>query len=829
MHQAYRRLLLLSRYALDTFAYVSTVIPAAWDGTSVHATKVTSTAQTVTVSRFRSTITKFATPTQAVVRNGTTSHASPKPVYLTVAKDFMVAYNQIGPLAIPGYGGSGLCKECNLQQDGSRSQVVNVIECRSGPVGTKCMGYTETWISKPAAASSSKTVTPLATRFVAPSAGTYTFTFTLTAPSHIITAGVETITVAPSPYFHQVIRECHRPREVVDFTVLVTKTIYWTVPCSKQPPRTSSAVPIPTGSHEIPGFREPGKGPSSSLNDLGGDPYDWADWGSDDVTNPSLPLPQDWADWTSIYSQSATRTESSSVLPSSSSSSTSNSAINSYTMSSSTDINSGTSTASSFSTSSASPISVATSSSPSSGLPQSSVTTTSPINTSSAATTGEVTSSLSSGASGPSATSSVSTMVNTSSFSGGPVPGSTSTLTSSSSSSTSPISISASTSGPMSASGSISTPSPSSSSTIASSASATSSPTNASFSGGPIPGSTSSTASQTTSALGTSSTTSSFGAGPIAGSTTSSSKPVPSSPISSSSSSTQNVFTTSLSTTSQLTVTSTTGSGSSSSVSDLETSQSTSSISTTGTVPGSTTASSSFSSISSQSRSSTNSELSTPTSSSSSTSIVPFNFSLWHQLQPPQYHINVYDAYFDLNCCCINWIGRKLLGLFVVSDDALYRFDFCIYEHLTNRPYPFIHNNRHTNSPLRIRKRALQYLGFSDGTSSLFSDSAAAAQFFLDTAGYLRVGSFYVDADFSQPYITLSLITAINDNLSKWSIDANGILMLQAEGSSFCTNEQGIVSQPHQIRCYKQQHNLDILHDFASRIIIDLCQDSVNN
>ncbi|KIY01990.1 uncharacterized protein Z520_02128 [Fonsecaea multimorphosa CBS 102226] len=360
-----------TRYSLDTFAYVSTVIPAAWDGTSVHATTVTSTAQTVTVSRFRSTITKSATAT-AVVNNGTTSHASPRPVYLTIAKDYMVAYNEIGPLAIPGYGGSGLCKECDVQQDGSRSQVVNVIECRAGPVGACCMGYAETWISEPATASSSTTVAPLATRFVAPSAGIYTFTFTLTAPSHTITAGVEAITIAPSPYFHQVIRECHRPREVVDFTVVVTKTIYWTIPCSIQPPWTSSAVPIPTGSHEIPGFRRPVKGPNVSLDNLIGNAYGWADWGNDDVTNPSLPLPQDWADWTSIYSQSITETESPSVSPSSSFGSSSGSASNSYTTTSSTYISLGTG---------------ATSSSPNPSSPQSSLTATSVVNTSAAETT----------------------------------------------------------------------------------------------------------------------------------------------------------------------------------------------------------------------------------------------------------------------------------------------------------------------------------------------------------------------------------------------------------------------------------------------------------
>ena len=262
----------ITNYPVHKYAYVSTVIPAAWDGMSMHLTTITATSQTVTVSRFHTVITTWTAP---AVKSGT-AVGSPTPVYPTVARDYMVPYNKIGPLGIPGYGGSGLCKECRNRPDGSRSQVVDVVECRSGPADAKCMGYRETWVSKPAPSSSSTTVVPVSTRFVAPSAATYTFTFTMTTPSRVITAAGQSITVASSPYFHPVTRACRRPKEVVDFTVTVTKTIYWTVPCASQRPKTSSAVPVPTGSHAFPRFHRPEKGSSQSKINDQGNAYGWS-------------------------------------------------------------------------------------------------------------------------------------------------------------------------------------------------------------------------------------------------------------------------------------------------------------------------------------------------------------------------------------------------------------------------------------------------------------------------------------------------------------------------------------------------------------------------
>ncbi|KIW68776.1 hypothetical protein PV04_04697 [Phialophora macrospora] len=90
-------------------------------------------------------------------------------------------------------------------------------------------------------------------------------------------------------------------------------------------------------------------------------------------------------------------------------------------------------------------------------------------------------------------------------------------------------------------------------------------------------------------------------------------------------------------------------------------------------------------------------------------------------------------------------------------------------------------------------KRDFQYLGWANGLGVLVSDRSSAAQFFLDTEDYLRVGSSYVDTDSSQPYLIFHLTTTKSGNLSKWTIDANGILSLQSQSVSTCVDQSGTV------------------------------------
>jgi len=310
-----------TKYPFETFAYVSTVIPAAWNGKNMEAVTVTSTTQTVTVSRFQTTITKWVTPAPVIPKSGTIITPKPTSIELTIAKDYFAPFNKLGGLAIPDFDGSGLCRECETQSDGSRSQVVGVVECRAGPGGSKCMGYDETWVSKAAPSTSATTANACSTRWTAPSAGTFTFTFPFTAPARTITAAETTITVGPVPYWAHVTRVCHRPNEVIDFTTTVTKTIFWTAPCSRQPPRSSSAVPVPTGNHAFPGWPRPGPnggdngntGGNNGVDSSKGDPYGWADWGSDDVADPSASIPSEWADWVATATTTAVTTKGSSV------------------------------------------------------------------------------------------------------------------------------------------------------------------------------------------------------------------------------------------------------------------------------------------------------------------------------------------------------------------------------------------------------------------------------------------------------------------------------------------------------------------------------------
>ncbi|EXJ60418.1 hypothetical protein A1O7_04570 [Cladophialophora yegresii CBS 114405] len=98
-----------------------------------------------------------------------------------------------------------------------------------------------------------------------------------------------------------------------------------------------------------------------------------------------------------------------------------------------------------------------------------------------------------------------------------------------------------------------------------------------------------------------------------------------------------------------------------------------------------------------------------------------------------------------------------------------------------------------TSKSVQLTKRDLKYLGWANGLGALVSGRSSAAQFFLDTEGYLRVGSSYVDSDASEPYLIFHLITTKSGNLSKWAIDADGILSLQSHSASTCVDQSGTV------------------------------------
>lgn len=246
-----------TRYHYHTYAFVSTVIPDQ-DGSST--TTITRTDQSVMVSLFSQTLTRLTTsPTVSVARGTPTGTMGNSSIYTTVIKQWNAAYKDLGPLAIPGYSGSGLCHTC-LGPNGMQSQVLNVIECVHSPRKRhSCKEGSETWIFQPNPTVKSAVSAVCSSKTSVQSAGVYTFAFPqrvkpikVPVPAQTITVTVTvgqrpnivTTTIAPSTrtfpgreWTAFITRSCRGPT-LFDFTVTVTKTIFYTVPPYTVPPPT---------------------------------------------------------------------------------------------------------------------------------------------------------------------------------------------------------------------------------------------------------------------------------------------------------------------------------------------------------------------------------------------------------------------------------------------------------------------------------------------------------------------------------------------------------------------------------------------------------------
>ena len=264
-------------YPYETFAYVSTVIPCAGGSATI-----TKTDQPVTVSRYRTTVTSFSTPAGR-------RHAKPTPVYSTIGQDYVLPYNKVGPLAIPGYGGSGLCTDCGEDASGARRQPVAVTECTAGPAGTRCVEYTKTLVSTSAPSAVSKTAAACSTNFNAPSAGTYTFTFPHSAPARTITANGHTFTVGGQNFNVYASRFIGHPGPF-RFQTTVTATITQTVPASTIPARATHSAPVPPfWNHRPSGAPSDPSWPQKTTSSSSADPSTWLDWTSSSSTTSSNP------------------------------------------------------------------------------------------------------------------------------------------------------------------------------------------------------------------------------------------------------------------------------------------------------------------------------------------------------------------------------------------------------------------------------------------------------------------------------------------------------------------------------------------------------------
>ena len=160
-----------------TYSFVSTVIPFLAGSSS---TTVTELDAIVTIDHTSTVLTSLIpVTTTAPFFNGTLARRQNSTVanttytytltrYATLVVDTWCPYNEMGPLAIPGYAGSGLCKACTADPN-QLSQVVTVRDCVNN---STCGLTTKTWISKLPIATSTSQVA-VSTRTALPSGGTY--------------------------------------------------------------------------------------------------------------------------------------------------------------------------------------------------------------------------------------------------------------------------------------------------------------------------------------------------------------------------------------------------------------------------------------------------------------------------------------------------------------------------------------------------------------------------------------------------------------------------------------------------------------------------------
>lgn len=172
--------------------------------------------------------------------------------YTTVINEWSAAYKDLGPYAIPDYGGSGICTKCQ-GPNGQKMQSLDVIKCmQSSDSPTVCRKHPEVWIFGEAPSSARTASAVCSTHTSASAAGIYVFEFpqhepsaTIRIPPQTVTYTVrgsggsfhtsthtvtETTTVFPGRHWTATItRDCPRPT-VINFKVIVKKVIYYVIP-----------------------------------------------------------------------------------------------------------------------------------------------------------------------------------------------------------------------------------------------------------------------------------------------------------------------------------------------------------------------------------------------------------------------------------------------------------------------------------------------------------------------------------------------------------------------------------------------------------------------
>ena len=236
-----------------TFAFVSTTIPCAWNGTTASTLIVTRTDQPVVLSEAHRTLTREPTTHSPywlrLPLEWRHNHHDNSDV-TTVLRRALAPYKEIGSFAIPGWSGSGLCDSCVSEHDIAQKQRVVVLECFVSPRRRRCLRWIETWISYPTSPMTTIYEATISTEKTVSNRGTYVWALPQTVPAAVITAPVKTaMTALPQGGFEpatisdgiysfsplvwkaHVTRSCTGPTTFT-ITIYVTKTITFTAPFS---------------------------------------------------------------------------------------------------------------------------------------------------------------------------------------------------------------------------------------------------------------------------------------------------------------------------------------------------------------------------------------------------------------------------------------------------------------------------------------------------------------------------------------------------------------------------------------------------------------------
>lgn len=248
-------------YLFETYAYISTAIPCAWNGTTSRSTRVTRTDQLIIVSEHFTTLFESSSATRSgywkylwIPKFGHDRQQKGETEILT--KRAVAEYKDIGPFAIPGWDGSNSSHAAEVRRSQKCEQQVEVFECRLSKRWRKCAKWHEIWIFRPDLKFSTSVIVPVQTRVKVPSRGLYVWNFPQVIPPKTLTARTSTVTVVlsdshtvtslipahtysvpPFSWTAHVTRSCSGPT-VFDLTVYMTTTITYTLFSFTLPPTT---------------------------------------------------------------------------------------------------------------------------------------------------------------------------------------------------------------------------------------------------------------------------------------------------------------------------------------------------------------------------------------------------------------------------------------------------------------------------------------------------------------------------------------------------------------------------------------------------------------